>query len=79
MGSHSAGRPAPPVALTPREREIAVLVAEGLSTKEVAEQLYLSSRTVSNHLQNAYTKLGITSRSELPEALARLTLQPDPT
>lgn len=79
VGSHSAGRPAPPVALTPREREIAVLVAEGLSTKEVAEQLYLSSRTVSNHLQNAYTKLGITSRSELPEALARLTLQPDPT
>ena len=53
------------VPLTAREREIAVLVAEGLSSKEVAERLYLSARTVSNHLQNAYAKLGITKRAEL--------------
>lgn len=55
------------------------MVAEGLSSKEVAEQLYLSSRTVSNHLLNAYAKLGVSSRAELPEALARLTLHSDPT
>jgi DNA-binding CsgD family transcriptional regulator len=64
---------AEPVApLTGREREIVVLVADGLSTKEVAERLYLSPRTVSNHLQNAYTKLGVSKRSELPAALGRL-------
>lgn len=64
---------AEPVApLTGREREIVVLVADGLSTKEVAERLYLSPRTVSNHLQNAYTKLGVSKRSELPVALGRL-------
>lgn len=64
----------PAVPLTPREREIVALVAEGLSTKEVADQLYLSSRTVSNHLQNAYAKLGVAKRAELPAALARLTV-----
>lgn len=60
------------VPLTAREREIVLLVADGLSTKEVAERLFLSARTVSNHLQNAYTKLGISKRSELASALSRL-------
>jgi DNA-binding CsgD family transcriptional regulator len=60
------------VPLTAREREIVLLVADGLSTKEVAERLFLSARTVSNHLQNAYTKLGISKRSELAAALNRL-------
>ncbi|MGN6693153.1 MAG: LuxR C-terminal-related transcriptional regulator [Aquihabitans sp.] len=60
------------VPLTAREREIVLLVAEGMSTKEVAERLFLSARTVSNHLQNAYTKLGISKRSELAAALSRL-------
>jgi DNA-binding CsgD family transcriptional regulator len=62
------------VPLTPREREIVLLVADGRSTKEAAEQLYLSPRTVSNHLQNAYTKLGVSKRSELSAALGRLDL-----
>jgi len=60
------------VALTPREREIALLVAQGLSSKDVGERLFLSARTVSNHLQNVYTKLGISKRSEVAEALGRL-------
>ncbi|MFN8019530.1 MAG: helix-turn-helix transcriptional regulator [Acidimicrobiales bacterium] len=64
------------VPLTPREREIALLVADGLSSKEVAARLYLSARTVSNHLQNAYAKLGISKRSELAEALGRLGDEP---
>ncbi len=59
------------VPLTAREREIALLVADGLSSKEVAERLFLSSRTVSNHLQNAYAKLGISKRTELAAALGR--------
>jgi DNA-binding CsgD family transcriptional regulator len=59
------------VPLTAREREIALLVADGLTSKEVAERLFLSARTVSNHLQNAYTKLGISKRAELAAALVR--------
>lgn len=60
------------VPLTAREREIAMLVAGGLATKEVAERLFLSARTVSNHLQNAYTKLGVSRRTDLAAALNRL-------
>lgn len=60
------------VPLTARELEIVLLVADGLSTKETAERLYLSARTVSNHLQNAYTKLGVSKRSDLRSALGRL-------
>lgn len=51
--------------LTPREREIASLAAQGLSSNEIAQRLFLSPRTVNNHLQSTYTKLGIRGRREL--------------
>jgi len=51
--------------LTKREREIANLAAQGLSSTDIAERLFLSPRTVNNHLQSVYTKLGIRGRSEL--------------
>ncbi|MBM7517774.1 helix-turn-helix transcriptional regulator [Nocardioides nitrophenolicus] len=51
--------------LTPREREIATLAGAGATSKEIAAQLFLSSRTVDNHLQSVYTKLGISGRQEL--------------
>ncbi len=63
--------PAGPVPLTNREREIALLAADGLPSRVIADRLYLSVRTVDNHLARIYTKLGVTSRSELPEALRR--------
>ncbi len=66
------------VPLTSREREIVLLVADGMTTKEAAERLYLSPRTVSNHLQNAYTKLGVSKRSELRDALGRIGETPVP-
>jgi DNA-binding CsgD family transcriptional regulator len=66
--------PAPQDRLSARELEIAHLVAEGLSSREVAERLYVSVRTVDNHLQRIYTKLGITNRSELPSALQSPTV-----
>ncbi|MDL9979165.1 helix-turn-helix transcriptional regulator [Microbacterium sp. ASV49] len=51
--------------LTPREREVASLAAQGLSSNEIAQRLFLSPRTVNNHLQSTYTKLGIRGRHEL--------------
>jgi DNA-binding CsgD family transcriptional regulator len=61
----------PGVDLTRREREIAELAARDLSSREIAEQLVLSARTVENHLQRAYEKLGVRGRRELRDALAR--------
>ncbi|ASW53840.1 LuxR C-terminal-related transcriptional regulator [Plantactinospora sp. KBS50] len=61
--------------LTEREREIATRAADGTPSRGIAEQLYLSTRTVENHLQRVYSKLGITGRSELGAALRAL---PDP-
>lgn len=51
--------------LTPREREVAAYAAEGLTNQEIADQLVISIRTVENHLQRTYTKLGINTRSSL--------------
>jgi DNA-binding NarL/FixJ family response regulator len=45
--------------LTPREREVLVLLAEGLSDKEIAERLYVGSGTVRNHVVSVFAKLGI--------------------
>ncbi|MBY8872410.1 LuxR C-terminal-related transcriptional regulator [Micromonospora sp. PLK6-60] len=55
--------------LTSREREIAGLAAEGVTSRVIAERLYLSSRTVENHLQRVYSKLGVTGRAELGAVL----------
>jgi DNA-binding CsgD family transcriptional regulator len=60
----------PIVPLTRREGEIANLAAQGLSSRSISERLFLSARTVENHLARVYTKLGIGSRAELAHALA---------
>ncbi|WP_394618911.1 AAA family ATPase [Lentzea sp. JNUCC 0626] len=60
---------APTAKLTPQERQIALLVREGLSNPEVGAQLFLSTRTVEWHLRKVFTKLSITSRRQLREAL----------
>ena len=51
--------------LTAREREIAELVADGRTNREIAEQLVLSTRTIEAHLRNIYGKLDVRSRIEL--------------
>ncbi|OEV05955.1 hypothetical protein AN219_35785, partial [Streptomyces nanshensis] len=57
--------------LTDREHEIAVLAAAGEPSKEIAASLTLSVRTVDNHLQRAYAKLGIATRRELAARLGQ--------
>lgn len=57
------------VALTDRERQIATLVGQGGSSKEVAALLFVSIRTVDNHLQRIYAKVGVTNRKELAVAI----------
>ncbi|MEM9500800.1 MAG: helix-turn-helix transcriptional regulator [Pseudomonadota bacterium] len=51
--------------LTTREREILVLVARGLSTKEVAQQVEIAPRTVDRHIENARLKLGAKNRTHM--------------
>ncbi|WP_067781917.1 response regulator [Actinomyces vulturis] len=48
--------------LTPREQEILMLIAQGLSNAEIAEQLYVSATTVKTHVGNVLTKLGVRDR-----------------
>jgi DNA-binding CsgD family transcriptional regulator/tetratricopeptide (TPR) repeat protein len=56
--------------LTQRERDVAELAAEGLSSKAIGERLFVSTRTVESHLLRIYAKLGVRSRAELAELLS---------
>ncbi|GAA2459070.1 hypothetical protein GCM10010191_94000 [Actinomadura vinacea] len=58
-----------PFGLSPREYEIAMLVAQGCTNQQVAEKLFLSVRTVETHLSRVFTKLGVTSRVGVATAL----------
>jgi DNA-binding NarL/FixJ family response regulator len=58
-----------PEALTPREREVAMLVAAGLTNGELAKKLYISPKTTAVHVSNILHKLGITSRTEVARML----------
>ena len=51
--------------LTPREREVAQLVAQGFTNREIAARLYLSERTAENHVQHILTKLDLPNRSQI--------------
>jgi DNA-binding CsgD family transcriptional regulator len=54
-----------PPPLSAREREIANLVAQGLSNREISERLVMSTRTVEGHIYRACTKRGLRNRAEL--------------
>lgn len=56
--------------LTDREREVVALAADGWSNRDIADRLVVSVRTVGNHLQRSYDKLGVSSRKELADAVS---------
>lgn len=55
----------PPLDLTQREYEVALLVIDGMSNKAIATALGINLQTVKNHLQSTFRSLGISSRTEL--------------
>jgi DNA-binding CsgD family transcriptional regulator len=55
--------------LTPREREVVLMAARGMTSRQIAERLVISVRTVNNLIQHAYVKLGVHNRREAAAAL----------
>lgn len=62
--------------LSPRELELAQLVAAGYSNAEIALKLQIAHQTVKNHVRSAYVKLGVHSRLHLALKLAELSVRP---
>ena len=60
--------------LTPTERRVVDLVAEGLSNPQIAQRLYVSRRTVQTHLAHVFAKLSVTSRAQLAAEVTRRTM-----
>jgi DNA-binding CsgD family transcriptional regulator len=67
-GLHPLRGPRGHAELTPQEEAVSLLVAQGLSNREVAAELYVSPKTVQYHLTRIYAKLGVRSRAELGAA-----------
>ena len=60
-----------PAALTPREREVALLISDGLTNPELARRLYISPKTAAVHVSNILRKLGVSSRTEVGSLVGR--------
>jgi DNA-binding NarL/FixJ family response regulator len=63
-----------PTNLTPREREVLALIADGSTNREIADRLYLSPHTVKDHTSALYRKLGVRNRAEAVQRAERLGL-----
>ena len=64
--------------LTPREREVFFLASRGLKNAEIADDLYLSEKTIKTHLRNIYNKLNLASKAELRLFAVKMGLTGEP-
>jgi DNA-binding NarL/FixJ family response regulator len=64
VGGRGPGEEAVFASLSPREREILVLITEGLGNAEIGERLNISEKTVRNHVSNLFDKLGVWTRAQ---------------
>ena len=65
-----------PIGLSPRERDVIALLADGCSNRDIAERLVLSVRTVEKHIANVYAKIGARGRGDAAAFAVRNGLVP---
>jgi DNA-binding CsgD family transcriptional regulator len=75
LGVRTWRRGTSPGGLTDREREIVRLIAEGASNPEIAQQLFLSRKTIERHVSNLLKKIGVRNRAELVARVAELDVE----
>ncbi len=75
-GPAAAMQPSPAGNLTRRERQVLTLLADGLSNRRIAHDLFISEKTVSVHISHILAKLGVTNRTEAAAAARRIDITP---
>ena len=75
-GGHTAG-PAELASLTPQEKKILSLIAEGLTNRQIGERMFLAEKTVKNHVTNVLAKLGVERRTQAAVLASKLRQQDD--
>jgi predicted ATPase/DNA-binding CsgD family transcriptional regulator len=78
LAVESSAKPTRVAGLTPREHEVALLVARGLSNRELAEELVITEKTAKNHVQRVLDKLGVRSRTQIAARADELGLRGGP-
>ena len=73
---HATG-PAELASLTPQEKKILSLIAEGLTNRQIGEQMFLAEKTVKNHVTNVLAKLGVERRTQAAVLASKLRQQDD--
>ena len=75
-GPAAAPQTGPTGGLTQRERQVLTLLADGLSNRRIAQDLFISEKTVSVHISHILAKLGVTNRTEAAAAARRINITP---